>query len=201
MDVIQNIENKIEHQRFEFKEVKALSEDNEYFTFGGYASVYGNMDSYTDVMEPGCFDESLKTRTPILLWAHKDCEPVGVFVEIRSDERGLFVSGKMPKADTFVTGRVIPQIKIGSVRGLSIGFICQGYYFDDQENRHIVQCELLEISLVGIPSNKESTITEFKKLQIDEDDNETKLTELMTRHSVEIKKMLADIRATKFLME
>lgn len=200
MEVLTPKENKIEYQRFEFKEVKALSEDDDYFTFGGYAAVYGNVDSGYDIMEPGCFDESLKTRTPILLWAHDDAEPVGVLPTIKSDERGLWVEGKMPKADKFVNDRVIPQIKVGSVRGLSIGFFTQGYYYDDDGNRHVVQCLLVEVSLVGIPKNSESLIKEFKKLE--GEDKETKaLEDQLTRQRVEINEVLTDLRATKILME
>jgi len=78
-------------------------------------------------------------------------EPVGIYPEARSDSKGLFLVGKMPKEDDLVRGRIIPQIKVGSVRAMSIGFITQEWKYDEEKNiRYITKCKLLEVSLVGI---------------------------------------------------
>lgn len=152
---------------FEIKELNEESDD--FFTFKGFASTFGNIDLVDDVIEPGAFQESIREkegngeRFPAL-WQHRMTEPIGVYSQIREDAKGLFVEGKLPKSDTFVSGRVIPQLKIGSVSKLSIGFSV----FDDGSVemvngiRHIKKLKLFEVSLVTFPANPEASITEVK---------------------------------------
>ena len=81
--------------------------------------------------------------------------------EAREDAKGLFVKGIMPKDDTFVSGRVIPQMKSGSVSDMSIGFMIKDY--DIKEGvRYLKEVSLLETSLVTIPMNPEANVTGFK---------------------------------------
>ena len=119
-EIIKGTENKVQYATasFDCNETKAFGDvagdDVEnFFYFDGYGSAFDVKDSHDDVTEKGCFAESLKSRTPMLLWAHNTSEPLGVFLEAREDNRGLYMRGKMPREDVFVSGRVIPQIKVG----------------------------------------------------------------------------------------
>lgn len=167
---------KIQHAEYEFScnETKAVGSTGDvdiekFFYFDGYGSTYGNQDSYDDIMVEGCFDESIKTIKPSLLWMHKMSEPVGIYTEVKSDSKGLFLIGKMPRKDTLVDGRIIPQIEIGSVRAMSIGYIVQEWYYDEEKNiRYITKCRLIEVSLVGFPANDQAQMTSFKSLNIDD---------------------------------
>ena len=135
----------------------------EYFSFKGYGSTFGNVDRDNERMAKGCFEESLKEAMPALLWQHQMKEPIGIFKACREDNKGLYVEGIMPLDDTLVKGRVMPQIKCGSVRAMSIGFTVQEYQEDTVLN--IVtwtKVKLWEISLVTIPANAQATVTEFK---------------------------------------
>src|SRR5690606_4876994 len=68
--------------------------------FSGYTSLFGRVDLGKDVVEKGAFAQSLKARGPggiRMLFQHDPAEPIGVWTEIREDERGLFVRGRLSK--------------------------------------------------------------------------------------------------------
>ncbi|TPG76321.1 HK97 family phage prohead protease [Pseudomonas arsenicoxydans] len=153
-------------------ERKAFSEDDDFFEVSGYLAVFGNVDYWDDVVEPGAFTKSLMAwessgyKLPTL-FSHDHTEPVGVFTEMREDSYGLFVKAKLPKADRFVTERMVPQIKCGSISGMSIG-----YYADEvayrEHIRLIKSCTLFEGSLCVMPANSQSRITGVKSAAIQE---------------------------------
>lgn len=148
-------------------EIKCLSEekqgDEEFFIFEGYASTFGNIDLVDDRVAPGAFLNSIQKETPVILWQHDRFEPIGMPSEIKEDNRGLFLRVRMPKSDTFVAGRVMPQLKIGSVKAMSIGFRVKEFSFDAETGiRTLLEIELREISLVTFPANPEAAITSVK---------------------------------------
>ena len=142
-------------------EMKAFREDEDYFYFEAYLSTFGNKDRGDDVVERGAFIESLKVHTPILLAFHNTDEPAGIFESLVEDEVGLFVKGKMPKRDTYVSGRLIPQMLIGSIKFMSIGYSVweqDGSMEISNGVRHLKKVFLWEGSLVTIPMNDQALI-------------------------------------------
>ena len=71
----------------------ALSVDG---TIEGYASLFGEIDQARDMVMPGAFRETLKQRglrkIP-MLFQHDPSEPVGVWLELAEDFRGLKARG------------------------------------------------------------------------------------------------------------
>ena len=79
-------------------------------TFSGYGAVFGNMDAYGDVIANGAFTKTIadfKTSGvwPAMLSQHggwdmsaESLTPIGVWTEMREDEHGLYVEGRL--ADT-----------------------------------------------------------------------------------------------------
>lgn len=183
-------------------ECKALpdKEDPDFFYFEGYLSTYGNVDRGGDVVVMGAFDESLKELWPELRWQHKGTEVIGIFEEIKSDSKGLWVRGKMPNDDTLVNGRVIPQMKVGSVRSMSIGFYTVESDWKDDGTREIMKAILVEGSLVGQPMNADAEVTDFKTFDIpDVEKIETKRDfEKLLRDSGRFSKKSAVYLASKF---
>ncbi len=144
-------------------EVKQFTEEDELFRFEGFASTFGNLDFDDDVILPGAFRESLKKRTPVLLWQHNTGEPIGMPEEIFEDSDGLILKGVLPKADDLVRGRIIPQMKIGSIKSMSIGFsIPVEGSFTENGIRFIKAIELFEVSLVTFPANPMALVSGFK---------------------------------------
>ena len=81
--------------KFAPAELASVDEDG---TFSGYASLFGKADLGRDIVLPGAFRASLKKRGAAgikMLFQHDPAEPIGVWSEIREDQQGLFVKGKL----------------------------------------------------------------------------------------------------------
>ena len=159
----------LEYQSFDF-ELKALGDSNpDFFTFEGYASTFGNVDKVGDIIERGAFSESIEKTTPTILFMHDPMQPVGMPTELREDEAGLFVKGNLPKTDALVRDRIIPQMKVGSIGTMSIGFRIPegGQRTGENGLRYISKADLKEFSLVttNFEANDQAQITAFKALR------------------------------------
>lgn len=146
-------------------EIKETEESDGFFYFNGYGSTK-DLDLVNDIFEPTAFNESIKRGLPKMLWQHNRDEPIGVYIEAVPDSKGLRVRGKMPLDDTFVSGRVIPQLKAGSVDALSIGFRVKRSEWDQARGiRTVKEADLHEVSLVTFPANPEARVTGLKALE------------------------------------
>jgi uncharacterized protein len=173
--------NILEHKEEDFEGVPC-------FTFKGYASTFGNKDLGDDICIAGCFRKSLEKRIPKLLWQHDMDEPVGVFVNVTEDEKGLFVDARLPKEDTLVAGRIIPQMKVGSIDSMSIGYSVEDFEMVKQADnsfvRFLKELTLWEISLVTLPMNTMAMVTDMKNNVVNE--------ELPYKSLVEVSKTLKE---------
>lgn len=140
-----------------------VTSDDEYFYFEGYASVFGNVDLGNDVIEKGAFSESLNANKDLpILWGHKMGEPpIGNSIHIEEDNYGLFIKARLPKNDTFVAGRIIPQIKTGSIKEMSIGYFTVDSKMEG-EVRRLTKIALFETSLVTKAMNPKARLTRYK---------------------------------------
>lgn len=132
----------------------ALSEVEADGTFSGYASLFGTVDLGNDIVERGAFARSIRTRGAAgvrMLYQHDPAEPIGRWIDIREDERGLFVRGRL--ADGVARAReVLALMKGGALDGLSIGFRAVRAKADAKSGvRHILEADLWEISVVTFP--------------------------------------------------
>ena len=147
-------------------EIKEFRKDDKYFYFEGYLSTFDNVDRGGDIIQKGAFIESLKEHDPSLFWAHDSSEPLGIFEKVFEDEIGLYVHGKMPLADKFISERIIPQMEIGSIKSMSIGYSIWNKDGDpgavwDKDIRYIRRVYLWEGSLVTIPMNPKAQLKSF----------------------------------------
>ena len=153
-------------------ELKAIDAGDETRTFEGYGSVFGTLDSYADIVAKGAFKRSLKEwkskgRAPAMLWQHDAAKPVGVWVEMREDDHGLFVKGQL--ADTQLGREAYALLKMGALSGLSIGFRTLKSKMDDESGiRTLTEVELWETSLVTFPANDPARITSVKAIDMTE---------------------------------
>jgi len=123
-------------------------------TFTGYASVWGIVDSYGDVVQPGAFKRTIKNRKGKgfpMLWSHKVDEPIGmIFPE--EDDKGLKVKGVYNMDDPLAV-RIRSHMKQGSVTGLSIGYQTVVEELDKESGtRKLKEIKLWEISPVVFPA-------------------------------------------------
>jgi len=121
----------------------------------GYASYFGQVDQGGDKVQPGAYAQSLKTlaaegRRVKMLWQHDPAQPIGVWDEVREDDKGLFVKGRL--LDSTQEGReAIALIEAGAIDGLSIGYRTKKASRGADGARHLHQLELWEVSLVTFP--------------------------------------------------
>jgi HK97 family phage prohead protease len=170
-----NSEKEVEKESIEIKSsIKAYhdeDEDKNYGTFEGYGSVFGNKDLGNDVIEKGAFAKSLKKRKPQsvkLLYQHKSDMPIGVFDEIREDDHGLVVKGRLA-LKTQAGAEAYELLKMGALDGLSIGFRVnpQQVSYDKRGGKRIIkEVDLMEVSLVTFPMNPQATVRSVKGEEI-----------------------------------
>lgn len=143
---------------------KQVTENDEGYIFEGYASVFGVIDSDDDIIARGAYAESLTKRMPKVLGHHDVYMPVGVTLEAKEDEQGLWVRGFIPK-DGGNTPFIVPYLKIGAIDSLSVGFRiardADGRPQYDIINgiRVINKIELYEYSFVVFPANEFAKVT------------------------------------------
>ena len=131
-----------------------LSEVGADGTFCGYASLFGEADLSRDVVMPGAFQKSLQARGPSgirMLFQHDPAAPIGVWLEVREDSRGLFVRGRlMPEVAR--AREVLALMRAGAIDGLSIGFRTVRGRTDAKTGvRRLLEVDLWEISVVTFP--------------------------------------------------
>lgn len=151
--------------------------------FIAYASVFGNRDSYDDVVQKGAFTGTLaewaKGDNPIpLLWGHNMSDPdynIGHLLSAEEDERGLKVHGvidmQSPKGP-----QVYRLLKSGRVGQMSFAYdVIKEQYVDSVSEDNgdgtktvtpgywsLEELKLYEVSVVPIGANQETEILAVK---------------------------------------
>lgn len=141
--------------------------------FTGHGAVFSNVDAYGDVIEPGAFSAWLadvkggRQPWPSMLSQHggwgltsEDLTPVGVYVDLAEDGKGLKVDGEL--ADT-VRGNELNTLMRTTPRpaidGLSIGYIPKEWEprsKPEDPRRRLKRVDVVEISLVTFPANRQA---------------------------------------------
>lgn len=155
--------------------------DSDRGTFSGYGSTFGNVDSGNDRVIEGAFKNTLesfraKGQLPAMFWAHDWTQPVGEWLDMNEDSKGLQVKGAL-WVDGNSLGRT-PIEKAEQVRnlltsngpkGLSIGYDVQKSSFTTEGDkkrmvRNLERVKLFEVSPVPFGMNAEATVTAAKAL-------------------------------------
>jgi Escherichia/Staphylococcus phage prohead protease len=123
-------------------------------TVEGYASLFGELDQARDMVMPGAFEASLKkrgVRRVPMLFQHDPSEPVGVWLELREDIRGLYARGRLIP-EVVRARELLALLKAGAADGLSIGFrTVKGRIDPKSRIRRLETIDLWEISIVTFP--------------------------------------------------
>lgn len=159
---------KSENATREYKSVsfELESADEKTGEFSGYASVFGNVDDGGDIVDKGAFSKTIVedfARIKILS-QHDQCElPIGKPIELREDDKGLYIRGKISNTQK---GRDIQTLlKDGVLNELSIGYDAIDYEIDEENHvRHLKQIRLWEVSIVTWAMNDQATIDDVKSL-------------------------------------
>jgi len=120
----------------------------------GYASLFGEVDQARDMVMPGAFTQTLQRRglrrIP-MLFQHDPAEPVGIWLELREDWRGLWARGRL--IPDVARGReLLALVREGAIDGLSIGYrTVRGRIDPKTRIRRLYQVDLWEVSIVTFP--------------------------------------------------
>lgn len=154
----------LQHKQFAFK-ADAVNDDG---TFSGYGSVFGNVDSYREIVAPGAFKDSLKeikaSGDPLpALWQHDPSKPIGGYSSLAEDDHGLKVEGFLLVNDVPLAKEAHALMQRRVVKGLSIGYYVLADTYDEKERvRTLTKLDLVEVSIVTFPANAEAQIDAVK---------------------------------------
>jgi len=139
-------------------------EDGSKGMFTGYASVFGAIDSYGDVVEKGAFKKSIKERNPLpMLWSHMVDTPIGI-ITVKEDAAGLRAEGHL-NLDVQKAVEIRSLMKQGAVTGLSIGYETlksEPGTVGKTNVRRLQELRLWEVSPVVFPACREAQIADVK---------------------------------------
>ena len=149
--------------------------------FEGYLSVFGNVDSYGEVVEKGAYSKSIKNIMdsgrclPVLEnhggWktSSTDLTPIGYFESLAEDDTGLYVKGVLYNTargrDMYTLLKESPKGQMG----MSIGYRVikqRAATREEFSNSGVIsfleEIELLEGSIVTFPANAEARVEDVK---------------------------------------
>ena len=107
----------LKFKNFDITETKADESGN--LTISGYGAVFGNVDSYGDIIERGAFAKTLIERKDRIAFCyqHDIWNPIGKIESISEDEKGLKLTVKLSAAEEDIQTKV----KEGILKEMSIG--------------------------------------------------------------------------------
>jgi uncharacterized protein len=144
-------------------EVKEFTQDTNYFYFEGYASTW-DKDLGDDIIVKGAFLKSLQSAPEVpLLWQHSMHKPIGLSVELREDEKGLFIKGRISIRTSLGKDAAI-LLEDRVIKEMSIGYYAVETDMEDGV-RYIKEVELIEVSVVTKAMNPQARIKSFNEIE------------------------------------
>jgi uncharacterized protein len=137
----------------------------------GYASVFGNVDSAGEIVEPGAFAESLvksqrSGRKVKMLWQHDPNQPIGVWEDLAEDGKGLWVKGRLLVEQSPKAREAHGLLQAGALDGLSIGY--RTLKAGPKEGKpgviSLIKLDLIENSIVTFAANERARVEVVKSM-------------------------------------
>lgn len=138
--------------------------------FTAYASIFGNKDSYGDIVMPGAFTDTLSawqdSGAPIpVYWAHlMSASPymnLGQILTAAEDEKGLLVTAQLDIADNLDAAYVYKLLKGRRVQQMSFAYDVLDQQETDAGNE-LKALKLHEVSVVPIGANDQTEVIDVK---------------------------------------
>lgn len=151
--------------------------------FTGYLSAFGVTDSHGTRIRPGAFAKSLARHraantVPALLWAHDHSQPIGGWLNLEEDGKGLLGTGHLElsikqAADAYAL------MRHGYV-GLSVGieYPLKSRIQSNDGVDELIEVDLHEASIVSMPANPEARIVGVRSRPVTPRECESALREL-----------------------
>lgn len=159
--------NKILHVTSLFTKAAEEDESLDSIFIEGYANV-ATPDRGGDVIPAAAWEDGMDNflKNPIMLAYHDHHRPIGKMVDHKIDANGLWIRASISAA----AGEVYKLIKSGVLSTFSVGFLVKDAKYDSGLDLLIIKAlELLEISVVSVPMNQDSTFALAKSFDNSED--------------------------------
>ena len=148
-------------------EEKAVGEDGKVH-IKAYALVFGNVDSYGDIIAPSACDAFLSSENADrmrLCYQHNATEVIGVITGKGVDETGMWIEADILPTSTGKDVGIL--IKGGAINEFSIGYYADEYHFEkragyEYELRILDAITVIEVSPVTRAANPQAVLIEAK---------------------------------------
>ncbi|MFC7518701.1 HK97 family phage prohead protease [Herbaspirillum sp. GCM10030257] len=124
--------------------------------FCGYASTFGNVDSYGDTILKGAYEETLSINGAPKMFFNHDIHgvPIGAWKAVKEDDHGLYVEGEFTPGNSLAE-EVKAALKHGTVDGMSIGYRLKSGDYQETATGRIIKkvARLPEVSIVTYPAD------------------------------------------------
>lgn len=160
------------------RELKFSGTDATDMTFEGYGAVFGNVDSYGDVIQKGAFERSIREAKstgnwPAMLLQHggwqmsaEDLTPIGLWTDMEEDATGLYLKGKLAPTTRGTELHALMKMQPRpAINGLSIGYVPIKWKMrstPEEPRRTLKEVKLIEISPVTFPANGKARVQNVK---------------------------------------
>ena len=173
--------DRLQHMLCRFNDIKLAPPETNTMSFEGYGAVFGNIDAYGDVIEPGAFAAYLadaqneKQAWPSMLLQHggwgmtaEDMMPAGVWTDLGEDGKGLKSAGTLADIEKSRDAYTLMKMKPRpAIDGLSIGYYAREWAErskPEDPRRRLKRVDLVEISLVTFPANGKARVSGVKSI-------------------------------------
>jgi HK97 family phage prohead protease len=154
------------------------AKDTETGVIEAIVSVFGNLDSYKEVVRLGAFSESLERKLPKGVWMHRWDQPVAKTLEARelapgdpllpeklSALGGLYIRGQF-NLETQRGKEAFSDVAFGTVDEFSIGYSVDAYEYDKETGvTTLTKVSLFEWSPVLVGANPATALISAKDFE------------------------------------
>ncbi len=167
----------MKHKAFQIHGFKALTDEPD-GTFEAIVAVFGNIDSYGDMIVPGAFKESLARweaagrPIPVIFshqWENIDAH-IGEVLEAKEVEKGLYVKGRVDLEEEFAA-KVWKRMKGGRLTQFSFAYdIDEGAWVhkveegQKQDYYELRKLDLFEVGPCLVGANRETELLSVKEV-------------------------------------
>lgn len=163
------LEKKMYHKMFSLVKSEKAYDPSLSMTVSGVANM-AKEDRMSDIILKEAWQVDNYKNNPVILFNHCYDNLVGKATDIQVTELGLEITAQIgdPEAGyelTDIQKNIRSLLAQGILKAFSVGFFPLEAEYDETNNRFVItKAELLEVSLVSVPCQQESLISEVKNI-------------------------------------